>query len=684
MTSNVDTDFGDRRGEVRIPVWDGRAQTLRDHRKDIDWWLEGEDLDATLKYNLASRYANKQPYLVRQRAREFAPSQLRAIPAVVDGDGNVTTAANYRAGIDILLQAFEDMVGLDPPEQKAELLDTWHKKFNRKHAERIIDYCQRFRDLREQLNQAGVTFSEEDAGYMLRDRARLSDNRLELLDTATGGSYKAADIQKHMIRIFKRVHLTETRFDARTAAPDGKRHMLSQITKWANRGAARPTASQASGSWKSASSSGHRWRANVADTADDENQDEPAGAEAAQSEAPEETPAEEDTPEPPAEFEAYLTQQLQEIGAELEDAEKCGLDTATIEELEAAAESVAEAYVTMKEAKSKMQSMRKDRRYGQPSSSTPGGRKREVTIPERKVNSKCFDCGEPGHWAGDDACKRPGAGLFRSQSNRGNDRSSISSSSRSGGPPRRNNHSVRIAEADDQIVWEARVAENLNLGAEAMAADHSTSGQATPEAGPTLAESLAESSRPRAAADGLMSAAADARVYKAALTSVTNAVRHTAEGALDSACNRTLSGHTWMFAYLRLLRDHNMLRYVDIVSESEWLRFGNHGRLESKARYKIPVLVYGIPLFFWVSVVDCATLGLLIGKDVMRALGLRIDFCDNMIDSKVLDFWDVKLGEFSAGQLRLPLLNGNWLGPKSPELIRLGSTGVVEVFFRSV
>ena len=38
-------------------------------------------------------------------------------------------------------------------------------------------------------------------------------------------------------------------------------------------------------------------------------------------------------------------------------------------------------------------------------------------IAARKADSKCFDCLEKGHWAGDKVCKKPGAGLGRSSAN---------------------------------------------------------------------------------------------------------------------------------------------------------------------------------------------------------------------------------------------------------------------------
>ena len=49
---------------------------------------------------------------------------------------------------------------------------------------------------------------------------------------------------------------------------------------------------------------------------------------------------------------------------------------------------------------------RKDRSYGG---------KNSGKAPPDKGSSKCFDCGEVGHWAGDSSCKKPGAALLKSK-----------------------------------------------------------------------------------------------------------------------------------------------------------------------------------------------------------------------------------------------------------------------------
>ena len=95
-----------------------------------------------MSYNLAARFVQRQKGTARSRAREFTPVQLQAVQEVKDADGNVTTPANPRAGIDLLMAAFAEMIGKTTQARKLELRDQFRKKLYRLDGERIIDRFQ--------------------------------------------------------------------------------------------------------------------------------------------------------------------------------------------------------------------------------------------------------------------------------------------------------------------------------------------------------------------------------------------------------------------------------------------------------------------------------------------------------------------------------------------------------------
>ena len=100
-----------------------------------------------------------------------------------------------------------------------------------------------------------------------------------------------------------------------------------------------------------------------------------------------------------------LEAEAEALAAELEQAEQEGMEPGVLEEIEGTVETAAEALITVRDARHKLQEVRK---------------------------------AQPGHWAGDQQCSKAGAGLARPKpSGKG------AASSAKASPQRR----VRLAEA---------------------------------------------------------------------------------------------------------------------------------------------------------------------------------------------------------------------------------------------
>ena len=76
-------------------------------------------------------------------------------------------------------------------------------------------------------------------------------------------------------------------------------------------------------------------------------------------------------------------------------------------------------------------------------------------------------------------------------------------------------------------------------------------------------------------------------------------------GALDTACNRTCTGSTWLRSYLDHLKEapSYIRKMVQRVDEHEVFRFGNGGTQVSHDRWKLPALIDGTLVCFWTSLV---------------------------------------------------------------------------------
>ena len=59
----------------KVPTWDGDPKSWRSFQREMEWWLESLDVNATTKYNLAARWLLRQSGIVRQRGEEFTPSE---------------------------------------------------------------------------------------------------------------------------------------------------------------------------------------------------------------------------------------------------------------------------------------------------------------------------------------------------------------------------------------------------------------------------------------------------------------------------------------------------------------------------------------------------------------------------------------------------------------------------------
>ena len=70
---------------------------------------------------------------------------------------------------------------------------------------------------------------------------------------------------------------------------------------------------------------------------------------------------------------------------------------------------------------------------------------------------------------------------------------------------------------------------------------------------------------------------------------------------------------------------------VSTVDEQERFKFGNGGLVASTKRIRMPASVSGKVLLIWVSVVPVASLGCLLGRDFLDAVGAVLNFADRTL-----------------------------------------------------
>ena len=614
----------------------------------MSWWLAGLDIQSTKKYNLAARWLLRQSGVVRQRGEEFDPRDLEfqkeiKMPNAETGDDEVVVEEDPLSGINKLLTALEEMTGRSSLDKRGELRNVFYLELKRKSGERISEFATRYRGLVAELKAEGVTIHDGELGWWFKQKLGLDPLRTQLLETALAGAEDYPTIEREVLRLFKDLHAADPLY-RRSGDADQKAPLLSRFLNQQS-GASRASSyapsmtSSAARSLRSGSSTASSGRMTPSST-----YRRPFQKQAMVSEVEEEIPATaeagdddgvEEEVEPPS-LEEVLTTEAEVLAAELDAAASQGVDPETLQEIEESVEAAAEAFLTMKEARSKLQEVRKDRGYGKAASSSTSSPASKVSLKKQSDKHPCFDCGLPGHWAGDPECSKPGQQLGRKK---------------------------KVAPK------QVKVAEALNTEHEEITTpDHEVMmlRHESPVLTDAFLSTVQQFHEPKEV--NALGLALDKRLV----------------GALDSACNRTCTGADWLKGYLRGLETSAPSEVLDLVRrepERETFRFGNGGTQVSEERWRLPTMIGGTVVCFWTSVVPVSSLGLLLGRDFLEAIGAVMNFSRKALRCDLTDGTEIPLSQLAAGHYALHLLPERWPGLDPQRWRRLGLDGVLEVQF---
>jgi hypothetical protein len=117
----------------------------RKFKRDVSWWISSLDLSSTGKYNLAARFLFRQESIARQRGEEFTPDELVHRPAEVLKDPETSddievSPANCLAGIEKLMDAWEQMNGRTALDKRGELRQMFYVDLVRSRNERVFSF----------------------------------------------------------------------------------------------------------------------------------------------------------------------------------------------------------------------------------------------------------------------------------------------------------------------------------------------------------------------------------------------------------------------------------------------------------------------------------------------------------------------------------------------------------------
>ena len=605
------------------------------------------DPSSCSKYNVAARWTLRQTGVVRARCEEFSPADLAGAPEIkeadpVTGEELVIQEADPWKGINILMKALEESIGRTMLDRKGELRKQFYQDMRRTAGERISAYCSRFRTLNSEMRREGIVLPSDELGWFLRSRMGLDAIRLQLLDTALRGRESYEDVESEALRLFRDLHSEDPLHKRSSERPPLLQRFLSQQSSSSSYRPSLPSSGASQRSFRTNATStttkssikpfykpGAPRSALVAEggNAVDEAEADEEELIPDQSGGPTDTPT----------LEEVLQAEVEILATELDSLEEEGVDQELLDGLESGVEQAAESLVTMREARSKIAEIKKDRGFGKASTFSSNSKEKMSgnQVNAKKSRTFCWDCGQTGHWGGDNGCPNPGAGLFRPK-----------------------------GAAKKPAVKHVRVTEALNTEHEEEEFDgHEVMATSRIFQPSSLVDALATSNE--VYADSVQSLAGDKRLV----------------GALDSACNRTCTGMIWLEHYLHSLRTapEAIRGLVQQQPEEEVFRFGNGGVQRSFHRVRIPMMVGNDLVLTWVSVVPVPSLGLLLGRDWLDGVGCVLSFSKKVMRADHLSGRLIHLQQLLAGHFALQLVPFEWPSPGRHRWKKFGQDGVLEL-----
>ena len=642
MTDTSGGSKDDRGFDSYIPIWDGRHESLRDFRKQVTWWLQSIDLTKTTTFNLAARFALRQKGTAKLRALEFNPSELAYIPAEEAEDpdtGEKLTLVEpiYDAGITKILNAWDEMIGRSVTDRKGELRERYYLQIRRGASESVSNFALRYRTLIAEMKNEGISVDEGEQAWFYKQKLQLTELQKQMLETTLGAlteDYGACE--RESIRLFKRVHYGGGPRPGGAPTSFGKRPTSLTASTLSRFRRSLPSSSSSTSTTSSWRRGGKGSFTSSAYVTENEMAEDDGGQEAL--EAVQENAEDGDGEENYDDDEELqgLQSVLETMATELDEVAEAGLDEEELQGIEERIDGAVEALVTLREARTQINSLKRDRGFH----GGKGGGKSKTKGGGKEKPGGCFACGDEGHWAGDPECKGPSKGGGKSpkgprfpkpmkKQNHGGSQSSHSSSPQKSTGYRSEAHTAEVNVMDllpsvsdatfRSVAFDDKpsVHEILMVGAG------------------SLAEALATST------SGSMRLDPDKRYI----------------AAVDTACNKTCAGEEWLALVLDALKfaPDWVQQLITEVKAVDYFRFGNGGTLVSEKRIRIPVCILGQVVLVWISSIPCNSLGCLVGKDVLECLGAILDVVNKKMQLKFLgDSW-IPLSKMKAGHFSLNL-----------------------------
>ena len=272
--------------------------------------------------------------------------------------------------------------------------------------ESIVQFALRYRTFIAEMRAEGIVLDDGEAAWFFKHKLGLSEVQKQMLETTLGAESEVYSVrERESVRLFKRLHMPSpsSLSAASTSLNISRRPFSARLggkgSSWRKPGSTTSSVASSSPNFSRSSSTRMGLGSSAVNVAEQEPYiPEEVDYEPYESQALDNTEAHHDDMLQP------LQDEIEALATELEAAAQDGCDQGELDALEEQLDGAVEALVTLREARSQIASVRKDRGFKGPS--TDSGKGSSGKSRGNKAGH-CFVCGQEGHWKGDQSCPGP-------------------------------------------------------------------------------------------------------------------------------------------------------------------------------------------------------------------------------------------------------------------------------------
>ena len=185
----------DKHSWDRVPAWDGDKRQWKRYLRDVELYLETENLDVDFSHG--ARLLSRLTGSARKHAETIELDQIRRSTGA-DKD----TREGMTAGVKHLLRSLERAMGMEEATKKGQVQEFFYKKLQRRPGQPMAEWVNVFAKAMLDMKAEGLNVELKSMGWHLFEKSSLTQERQERVLGAAEGEYEFAAFRGALIKLF--------------------------------------------------------------------------------------------------------------------------------------------------------------------------------------------------------------------------------------------------------------------------------------------------------------------------------------------------------------------------------------------------------------------------------------------------------------------------------------------------